>query len=125
MAAPIVAEARARLQLAPVLDSQGRTRFIPQLEYDALVAAGVSRLTVTLHLTPSIPSRRKPKREAREVRALRAVVLLEQHPEWTDAQVADALGVSRPAVLSWPEYRRARRMVVNEPPVYKDREGNK
>jgi DNA-directed RNA polymerase specialized sigma24 family protein len=35
----------------------------------------------------------------------RAAFVLWQHPEWTDAEVAEAVGVARETLSTWPGYR--------------------
>ncbi len=45
-----------------------------------------------------------------------ALAMLVTHPDMTDTQIAEAVGVNRTTPYTWPEYKAARQAMASDPP---------
>ncbi len=52
--------------------------------------------------------RNSPPSSPRHEKVARALVLVSEHPEWTDAHIAREVGVHRSTLYRWSAYRRAK-----------------
>ncbi len=115
------------LPFVPVVDQEGRPRLIPEAEYRQHRAQGVTEIPSTICLDPDQApppraQRHSPcKREPKAVLVSRAIILVRDHPEWSNRQIAEALGVHHTTVGRWAEIQRARRMAVRERPASRSR----
>jgi hypothetical protein len=65
-------------------------------------------------LAGSKPRRRPKRKPPRGTLGLVAAKLLQQHPEWTDARVAQAVGCNRTSLYRLPDYQRYRAALREE-----------
>jgi len=79
---------------------------------------------VTMNLMLIPPEYRKPTREDRKVRAMRAAIMLQDNPEWSDRRLAKEIGVSSSTIRLWPEISAVRKMLTRDRRRYMDAEGH-
>lgn len=118
------------LPFVRAIDLEGRIRLIPEAEYRQHKAAGVTQIPSTICLDPDRAGpartlRHNPrKREPKHIMLARALVLLNEHPEWSNRRVARELGIHHSTLSKWPEFEHARQLNQRTRPVGRGRSRN-
>lgn len=111
------------LPFVRVIDLDGRIRLIPEAEYRQHKASGLTEIPSTLCLDPD---RAPPpqtmrhaarKRESKHILLAKALLLLREHPEWSNRRLGGELGVHHSTLSTSPEFQHARRLNQRTRPV--------